>query len=87
MSRYVRLRMDALHAAESLFDFWPPKSKPERVHELTGSHVGKFSIDLKQPYRLIFIPIFVQPKEFSDELERWQMIKCIEVLSIEDTHG
>ena len=87
MSRYIRLRMDALQAAESLFDFWPPKSKPERVHELKGNYSGKFSVDLKQPYRLIFRPIFDQPTESSDESERWQLIKHIEILSIEDTHG
>ena len=37
-----------------LVDFWPPNSGPERCHELKGDLAGVFSIDLKQPYRLLF---------------------------------
>lgn len=87
MAKYIRIRMDALQAAESLFDFWPPKSKPERVHELGGNLSGHFSVDLKQPYRLLFIPIFDGHMEFANEQQRWQQIKRIEILRIEDTHG
>jgi proteic killer suppression protein len=57
MAKKLHLRRDALNAAESLADFWPPKKKPERVHELEGKLKGTFSIDLKQPYRLLFRPI------------------------------
>ncbi len=87
MARFVRLRMDALNAAQSLHDFWPPKSKPERVHELTGKQKGVFSTDLQQPYRLLFVPSDDQQRSFNDEQERWRSIRHIEILSIEDTHG
>jgi toxin HigB-1 len=45
-------RMMVLKAATCL-----PKvsfTKPERRHELSGNRGGQFSVDLKQPYRLVF---------------------------------
>lgn len=87
MSRTIRRRMDALHAADSLHDFWPPKSKPERVHELSGQLEGTFSVDLKQPFRLLFRPTASAMTETTDQQDRWRSIKKIEILTIEDTHG
>jgi len=31
--------------------------RPERCHELSGADKGTFSMDVKQPYRLLFKPI------------------------------
>lgn len=87
MAKYIRLRLDALHAAGSLNDFWPARSKPERIHELGGKLNGIFSMDLKQPYRLLFKPIFAEEIVFENEQERWKNIKKIQIVSIEDTHG
>ena len=88
MAKKIKLRMDALVAAESLADFWPSKSGPERCHELKGDLTGTFSMDLKHPYRLLFWPVDM-PKglEVADEKQRWQAIKAVEIISIEDTHG
>ncbi|HYN83248.1 MAG TPA: type II toxin-antitoxin system RelE/ParE family toxin [Gemmatimonadaceae bacterium] len=84
----IRLRIEALNAADSLADFWPPKSGPERCHELKGNRSGIFSMDVKQPYRLLLKPIEEQgPADRSDEKERWKTIRSIELLGIEDTHG
>ena len=88
MAEKIRLRVAALKAAVSLADFWPPKSGPERCHELAGDLHGTFSIDVKQPFRLLFKPIEIAPKEDpSDERARWAAITEIEVTAIEDTHG
>src|SRR4051812_11189334 len=88
MARKLDLRIVALRAADSLGVFWPPESGPERLHELKGDHAGIFSIDLKQPYRLLFEPIEEDaPVDRSDEQKRWLSIKAIEILTIEDTHG
>jgi plasmid maintenance system killer protein len=89
MTKKLRLRLDALLAAESLADFWPPKSGPERCHELKGDRAGTFSIDLKQPYRLLFVPgSNTQPRaDESDEQQWWKAIVSINILAIEDTHG
>ena len=87
MTKYIRRRVDALAAAATLHDFWPPKSKPERVHELKGDLTGTFSVDVKQPYRLLFLPINELPDPPADQQERWKLIRSIEILRIEDTHG
>lgn len=87
MANKIKLRMTALSAAESLEEFWPPYSGPERCHELKGDLAGFFSMDLKHPYRLLFIPGSLTETEFENEKQRWQSIKSIEITSIEDTHG
>jgi plasmid maintenance system killer protein len=85
MAKKLHMRRDALMAAESLADFWPPNSLPERVHELKGNLKGLFSIDLKHPYRLLFKA--VDAIEHDDDRTRWRSIKKIEAVTIEDTHG
>ena len=88
MMKKIMLRLNELRAAVSLMDFWPPMSGPERCHELKGDRVGTFSIDLKQPYRLLFVPIEESdPEDRSDEQKRWASITKIEIVAIEDTHG
>lgn len=88
MAKMLAIRLTALKGAESLADFWPPKSGPERCHELIGESAGTFSIDLKQPYRLLFRPIESRSQsERSDEQQRWKSIKAIDIVAIEDTHG
>ena len=88
MTKKIMLRVAVLRAAVSLADFWPPKSGPERCHELIGDRAGTFSIDVKQPYRLLFVPIEeVAPGDRSDERAHWASITKIEILGIEDTHG
>lgn len=88
MCKKLQLRLAALKAADSLADFWPPKSGPERCHELKGAQAGVFSIDVKQPYRLLFRPVQeASPADRSDEQGRWRGIHAVELLTIEDTHG
>lgn len=88
MAKKIMLRMAALRAAEALVDLWPPISGPERCHELKGDRIGVFSVDVKQPYRLLFRPTDVPGgDQQADEKQRWESIKSIEILGIEDTHG
>jgi len=88
MAKKLALRLAAFKAADSLADFWPPKSGPERCHELKGDRAGVFSVDLKHPYRLLFRAIeTVRPADRSEEQQRWKAITSIEILAIEDTHG
>ena len=88
MCKKLRVRLAALQAADSLATFWPPNSGPERCHELKGALAGIFSIDLEQPYRLLFKPLEDNPQDDrTGEQERWSSITALEVLRIEDTHG
>ena len=85
MAKKLALRLAALRAADSLADFWPPKSGPERCHELKGDRKGTFSVDLNQPYRLLFQA--TKEPNVADEHERWMSIMSIDITAIEDTHG
>lgn len=88
MTNKLKRRLAALRAAESLADFWPPMSGPERCHELKGDLRGTFSVDVRQPYRLLFAPIEAAANtDRSNEQQRWRSIKAIDILRIEDTHG
>lgn len=89
MAKKLVLRLAALRAAGSLADFWPPKSGPERCHELTGDRAGTFSVDLKHPYRLLFQAVSTTERKtsYSDEQGRWRSITSIVIVAIEDTHG
>ncbi len=86
MAKKVKVRMDSLAAADCLADFWPPGSLPERCHELKADLKGKFSMDVKQPYRLLFT-VAVRSQDYDDERQRWAAIKSVEIVGIEDTHG
>lgn len=86
MAKKLVLRLAALKAATSLAIFWPPKSGPERCHELNGRLEGIFSVDLKHPYRLWFEPNEVHRSVRLDGRARWEQITVITLTSIEDTH-
>lgn len=87
-ARKIRIRLAALRAAESLMDFWPPKSGPDRCHELTqGKQKGQLSVDLDHPYRLIFAPNHDQVPVLPDGGLDWSKVTAIEILGVEDTHG
>ncbi len=75
MAKKIALRLAALRAASSLADFWPPKSGPERCHELQGEMAGTFSVDLKQPYRLLFQAAGESTvTAWTDQHQRWKSI-------------
>lgn len=88
MAKKIGQRMVQLMAAETLADFWPPNSGPERCHKLTANLAGTFSMNLKQPYRLLFVPLDLPPGPVPEnEQDLWQMVRSIEIVGIEDTHG
>ena len=90
MATKLGLRLSALEAAESLEDFWPPRSGPEQCHELKADLAGTYSMDLKQPYRLLFRP--VSSTEENPNLARkegkdlWASIRSVVLIGLEDTH-
>lgn len=86
-AKKIRIRMAEFRAAESLMDFWPPKSGPSRCHELIqGRRRGQLSVDLDHPYRLIFAPDHdLVPKREDGGLD-WSQVTAIKILGVEDTH-
>jgi proteic killer suppression protein len=86
-AKKIRTRMFELRAAASLMDFWPPKSGPNRCHELTGGkRRDQLSVDLDHPYRLIFIPDHDPIPRREDGGLDWSRVTAIKILGIEDTH-
>ena len=83
----VELRLDALVAAKSLADFFPPNARPERCHELKGTKLGVFSMDLAHPYRLLFVSSSDYMPSKDNVKLAWKSIRSIEIIAIEDTHG
>ncbi len=86
-AKKIKLRMMELRAANSLMDFWPPKSGPARCHEISkGYRYNRLSVDLDHPYRLIFKPNH-DPVPLHDEggLD-WSCVTAITILGVEDTH-
>src|SRR5947207_12747709 len=82
MEKKLKLRLASLRAAETLADFWPPKSGPERCHELKGDRKGTFSVDLNQPYRLLFQPTTEAAGDEADEQQRWKSFTSIDSLAL-----
>lgn len=82
--RKLQQRMLELSAAENLSDI--SRLLPTRCHELTGNRAGQLSVDLKHPYRLLFIvgndP---RPEQKSGGLD-WKGVTEIVIIEIADTH-
>lgn len=90
MAAKLGLRLSALEAAESLADFWPPRSGPEQCHELKGDLAGTYSMDLKQPYRLLFSAIddtgVIPDLAGKEGRERWAGIRSVVLSGVANTH-
>lgn len=83
----IRIRMKEFRAAESVKDFWPPKSPPGRCHELTqGQRPGQLSVDLDHPCRLMFIPDHDPVPRLEDGGLDWSQVTAVQILGVEDTH-
>lgn len=85
-AKKLQMRMAVLLAADSLYVFAPPYRKPERCHELAGDRAGQLSMDLAQPYRLIFIPDHDPILKTDDGGLDWRQITAIKLIEIVDTH-
>ena len=86
-AKRIRIRMKELRAANTLMDFWPPKSPPGRCHELPiGQQSGQLSVDLDHPYRLIFIPNHDPVPTREEGGLDWSQVTAITILAVENTH-
>lgn len=86
-AKRLKLVLMSLRAAPHLGVFAPPMSPPHRCHELTGNLKGQLSIDLDQPYRLLFEPAHQPRPERPQGGLDWRQVTAIRIRRIEDTHG
>lgn len=84
MAKKLAQRLMELNAANSMNDI--SKVPPARCHELFGNRKGQFSIDLEQPYRLLFIPANKPLPMLFDHGLNWSDITEIEIIEITDPH-
>lgn len=82
--RLIMRRMSVFMAAPTLSEV--PATKPERRHELTGDKAGQFAVDVKQPYRLTFVPLGDPVSRLPDGSYDLVRITAIEILAVEDYH-
>ena len=80
----LRQRMVELQAAATLADI--SHLSPARCHELSGDRAGQLSVDLKHPYRLLFIPANEPVPCKPDGGLDWAAVTEIEIVEIDDTH-
>ena len=86
-AKKLRIALARLNAAPTLASLAPPMSGPMRCHELTGDRKGQLTVDLDQPFRLVFRPNHSPLPLRDDGGLDWKGVTAIEIISIEDTHG
>ncbi len=80
----IMMRMVFLRSAPNLEDV--SALPPFRRHELKGTQKGKYSIDIKHPFRLLLKPNHDPlPKKSSGGIDLSQ-VTDITILGVEDTH-
>jgi len=82
--RIIIRRMMVLRAAPTLEDV--SHRSPKRRHELKRARKGKFTVDLKQPYRLIFKPNHKPLPKKDDGGIDIKRVTAITILGVEDYH-
>ena len=84
----LRKILDEMYDSDNLAVFMNlPRVRNSRCHPLTGNLSGKFSIDLKHPYRLIFEPANDPLPTNPEGVLEYKKITIIKILRKENTHG
>lgn len=83
-ARYIMRRMSVLRAAPVLAEV--PNRNPERCHELKGNRKGQFAVDIKDPFRIVFIPNHDSLPLRDDGGIDLARVTAITILDVEDYH-
>jgi len=83
-AKLLKRRMAILLAASCLDEV--SHRPPERRHELTGDKRGKFAVDIKHPYRLVFEPNHNPLPRKADGGLDLRQITAITIIDVEDYH-
>lgn len=81
----LRKRLDEMRDSDTLAVLM--KIPQARCHDLKGDRKGKFSVDLKHPYRLIFEPANDPLPELPNGGLDYSRITIVKILGKEDPHG
>lgn len=83
-AKLIKRRMAVLMAASTLDKV--PHRPPERRHELTGDRKEEFAVDIKQPYRIVFLPNHNPLPRKADGGLDLRQITAVNVIGVEDYH-
>jgi len=83
-ARLIMRRMSVLLAVPTLKEV--PFSKPDRRHQLEGNRSGQFAVDVKYPYRIVFVPADEPVPMLEDGGYDLSRITAITILAVEDYH-
>lgn len=76
-AKKITQRLNELQAAKSFYDI--SRLAQPRLHNLSGQRREQFAVDIKDPYRLILLPL-------DGNKEDLKTITSIKVISITDYH-
>nr|WP_202944543.1 hypothetical protein [Oscillochloris trichoides] len=83
-ARRILRRLDDLRAADTLDVL---RTLPGRCHELKQDRIGQIAIDVRHPYRLIFVPAHDPIPRREDGGLDWSHVTSVRILAVEDYHG
>ena len=83
MAKVISRRLDDLRAARVLEDM---RNLPGRCHELLADRAGQFSLDLRGPYRLLFVPAHDPVPRLPVGGINWAQVTAVEIIGVEDAH-
>jgi plasmid maintenance system killer protein len=81
-AKKIQQRLKQLEAAETLAIL---RGASGHCHELRGDLAGLLSLDLDQPYRLLFQPVGNPAPGPGGGLD-WSAVRAVVVIGIKDTH-
>lgn len=84
-ARQLARRLTELRAADSLADI--ALLPQARCHELVNNRKGQLAVDLKHPFRLIFVPCHDPIPRKSDGGVDWTRVTAVCIIGVEDYHG
>ena len=84
-AKLIQRRLSQLAAANTLTDL---RTLPQlRCHELSNNRDGQLSVDVKHPYRLLFVPDHEPLPQKPDGGLDWTQVTAVVIVGIVDTHG
>lgn len=83
-AKLIRSRLNQLINVNALADL---RKLPQlRCHELKHNRAGQLSVDIRHPYRLLFLPDHDPIPQKSDGGLDWNQVTAVLIVGIVDTH-
>lgn len=84
-ARRIQMRLFELYSVDNLAEI--PTTPPARRHLLSGDRKGQFAVDIKHPFRIVFIPANDPIPYLEDGGIDLEKVTIIKIVWIGDYHG